>query len=313
MQNKNENSPDVLSYYKEQVRNESKGDEAEVIAGILQDLSKLDDYPISESIFLNEGWKTYFTIARDLHKEGLTLTEQNIELYLGNGTEYTRRPDTAELYEKHGGWKTIEKILATVKISHEEFECYYNRLVKYSSLFNHIQSMRFPNPRELVNKETEEMYAELLNALDDSFSEANRGMIEHSVSDGLSDLIETLDEGEQRGLDIGLHMERLNDIIKGFLPGRIYGLGALSGTGKSTVAINMLTEIALSTNEKVVIIVNEEDYRKVQQEMLLYVMNNKIRLFPFKKDRFFEGNFSTPEKGMLKQASEFLTVVKDKL
>ena len=59
--------------------------------------------------------------------------------------------------------------------------------------------------------------------------------------------------------------------------GNIYGLGASSGVGKSTMVINYLMPSVLQNDEKMVMMINEEDQNKVKKELLIWVSNNVFK------------------------------------
>ena len=60
--------------------------------------------------------------------------------------------------------------------------------------------------------------------------------------------------------------------------GNIYGLGANSGVGKSTTAMNYIIPSIIKYDEKLVLFINEEDQTKVQKELIIWVANNVLKL-----------------------------------
>ena len=91
------------------------------------------------------------------------------------------------------------------------------------------------------------------------------------------------------------HADILTSEVGGFnLNGHIYGLGAGSGVGKSTMAFNWVVASAIEQGERVVMIINEEDERKMRKELIIWVANNIFKEELHKKT-LRDGNFGDNE------------------
>ena len=143
------------------------------------------------------------------------------------------------------------------------------------------------------------------------FANASSEVKTYNALDGINDLIDTLNNGEGVGLPFH-NCEYLNREIGGFnCNGNIYGLGANSGVGKSTTAMNYILPSILKHDEKVVLFINEEDQTKVQRELIIWVANNVLKL-ELHKYKLRDGNFDEETMNTLRKAAEWLEEQKEK-
>ena len=299
--------------------------EANLIGAIYSNPDLLLDSRLSNEDFSYNHWKVYFTIAKDLYGDRKTLSEDNIEFYL------QQHPKLAEQYKLHKGYATIERLIKIVK--EDDFDGYLSELGKWNAVLK-IGSKGFPIKdmlSEFADKTAEDIYDKYTAYLNDAFINIEEKIKSYNIFEDLDAFNEECDKGTERGLDFcSLDPSAtpiLNDVVKGFnLNGHIYGLGAASGVGKSTIAINYLLPTIIDKKERAVFIINEEDEKKFKREAETWVINNIIlkpyndqqdvqqhpeRKVYFNKDRFITGHFSSQEKEWLKQAAQYLGSMKD--
>ena len=173
---------------------------------------------------------------------------------------------------------------------------------------------------EFADCSAEKIYDTYTAYLNDAFMNIEQKVKSYNVLDGMHEFNERCDAGEEQGLPFCAYdkdaAKILNHEVNGFnINGHIYALGGLSGTGKSTLAINLLFPTILVTGERAVFIINEEDQNKFRREAETWVINNIILKNQegkyFNKKRFREGHFTEEEKGWLKQAADFLEARKE--
>ena len=289
--------------------------EANVVGCIYLNSELLLGDHIKRDDFTYNHWGVYFTIANDLYKEQKTLSEDNIEFYLN------QHPQLAEQYKLNKGYQTIEKLKEIVHV--EDFDAYLAEMKKWNAILK-LASKGFPikdHLSEFADKSAEEVYNKYTGYLNDAFINIETDVKSYNGFSGYHAFNKECDEGAEKGLDFCAYdsesAKYLNREVKGFnIKGHIYGLGAVSGMGKSTMAINYLFPTILVTKKKAVFIINEEDQHKFMREAETWVINNLILQNNkdgkcFKKSRFFEGNFTEEEKGWLNQAADFLESMED--
>lgn len=282
--------------------------EANVIGAIYLKSDLLLDSKLSIEDFTYNHWRVYFTIANDLYRDQKTLSEDNIEFYLNQHSQL------AEQYKLNKGYQTIERLKAVVY--EKDFEGYLLEMRKWNAILK-IAEKGFPIKdylSEFADKTAEDIYNKYTAYLNDAFINVEEKVKSYNAFEGLHEFNDECDKGAEKGLDFcafdSTAAEYLNAEVNGFnINGHIYGLGATSGMGKSTMAINYLFPTILITKQQAVFIINEEDQNKFKREAQTWVINNiilKKSEKKFSKKRFREGHFTDEEKEWLKEAADFL-------
>lgn len=274
--------------------------EANIVSIIYKESNVLFDYDLKLEDFTNNTWKVYFAIANGIvkkeHKE--VLDEMTVGLYLQKHEKLQSK------FDEYGGYKTIED--AKTYINVENISGYILELKKWNYVLT-LCKRGFPiydRLSDYVDMPIDDIYNEYEALLNDGFV-VNENVKSINALDGIHDLIESMDKGEGEGMPLdGANL--LSDEIGGInFNGNIYGLGSNSGVGKSTTAINYLMPSVLKYNEKLVMIINEEDEQKVRKELLIWVLNNKYKE-NFPKYLLRKGNFDDKTKEKLHKAADWL-------
>lgn len=283
--------------------------EANVVGSLYLNSELFIENKLTKDDFTFNHWRVYFIIAADLVKENKTLTEDNIEFYLN------QHPQLAEQYKNSKGFETIERLKSIVNES--DFEGYVAEMGKWNAILK-IASRGFPikdKLSEFADSTAEKIYDTYTAYLNDAFMNIEQKVKSYNIFENMKEFNEKCDAGEEQGLPFCAYdkdaAKILNQEVNGFnINGHIYALGGLSGTGKSTLAINLIFPTVLVTGERAVFIINEEDQNKFKREAETWVINNIILKNQegkkFNKKRFREGHFTEEEKGWLDQAAKFL-------
>lgn len=253
---------------------------------------KLED--LSENM-----WKVYWQVAHDIViKERKVLDEITVNFYL------EKHPKLKLKFEEYGGYS---KIVDTGDyIREENLHGYVLELQKWNVVLNMLKN-KFPvesRINEFVDLTVEQIYDEYSLMLNHIFANAETQIKSYSLSDGLDELIEKLDEGIMIGLDY-YHMPMLNHEIGGRLCGSLDLIGAVSNLGKSTIARSLCIPSAIEKKEPLTIIINEESVDKTKSEMLIWVSN-----IIFKQDvqKYIvrDGKFTDETRAILKKSAQWL-------
>lgn len=276
--------------------------EANVVSIIYKDPELLHEANLTIDDFFNNEWKVFFTIADDLIRKEMknTLDIVTFNLYL------EKHPKLERAVAEFGGYESIEQATTYVKI--ENFDGYLNDLKKMNALVK-LVGKGFPVPKDklsIFNDMTaEEIYDEYTAYLNDIFVNIDNDIKSYNGFDGIHELIDEADKGDSVGLPL-YNAEILTKTIGGInLKGNIYGLGAGSGVGKSTMAINWVFPSVMYKNEQAVFIINEEDERKFRREALIWTCSNHLNK-PIPKHEFRDGKFSPETKKTLHEAADWL-------
>ena len=269
--------------------------EANVVGSLYVNSDLFIENKLTQDDFTFNHWRVYFIIAYDLVREKKSLTEDNIEFYLN------QHPQLAEQYKNSKGYETIEKLKGIVNES--DFDGYVAEMGKWNAILK-IASRGFPikdKLSEFADLSAEKIYDTYTAYLNDAFMNIEQKVKSYNIFENMHEFNEKCDAGEEKGLPFCAYDKEaakiLNQEVNGFnINGHIYALGGLSGTGKSTLAINLIFPTVLVTGERAVFIINEEDQNKFRRVAETWVINN---IFiknqegkKFNKRRFREGNFT---------------------
>lgn len=281
--------------------------EANVVSSIYKNPDLVRDTSLKLEDITNNAWRVYFSIANDIInvEQKNTLDEITINMYLSKHSKLSKK------YDEYGGFSKIESSFTYVK--EDNFESYVNEVKKWNAVMK-LAGLGFPVKDKLskyVDAKAEDIYNELEALLNHTFINVESEIKTYNACEGLYDLIDRLNAGSQVGMPLK-HCDILNREIGGInFNGNIYGLGASSGVGKSTTAINYLMPSVLENNEKMVMMINEEDQDKVKRELLIWVANNIYRA-ELHKYVLRDGHFNKEVLDKLYMAAKHLEDLKDR-
>jgi replicative DNA helicase len=250
--------------------------------------------------FTHNRWKVYFIIGRNLVKQEhkKELDDVSIGLYL------EKHLKLKEKYEDYGGYPVIEDLTGLVSI--ENIDAYIKEVYKWKVVLGLIGG-KFPvkdRLSDIKDMTLEELYNEYEAMLNDIFIDVETTAKAYDITHNLDNNISDWDEG----IDVGLPLEGcelLNEMIGGNSKGHVTMVGASSGTGKTTVTILWNLPAHIRNKERIVVIINEQDYKDWQKEMVTWIINNVFHI-SFQKRRFRQGDFTDDEIAVLNRASKYM-------
>lgn len=305
------NSVKMSAFEEEQVKTLKKiveykrAVEANIIGILYQEPSFLFDSELLLTDFSNNVWKVYFEIIHDLivNEKKVAIDDIVIGKYL------EKHPKLKEKYHEYGGYKTVYALRSYINIKNYTSEV--AELKKWEAIFK-LCKYGFPvseNFSIYADKSLEEIYEKYEVALNNIFIYSEQDVKTYNAFDGIFDFIEELDAGQDVGLPFH-NADLLTNEVGGFnINGNIYGLGAASGVGKSTMAFNYLVPTVIERKERIVFIINEEDERKIKRELLIWVANNIILKNSEEKIHKYQlrnGNFKDEVKEILYEAGKWI-------
>ena len=224
--------------------------------------------------FSSNIWRVFWQIGYDIvvKESKKVLDDITVGLYLEKHLKLKQK------YDEYGGYDTIDKAKEYINI--ENIDGYINELNKWNAVLQ-LLGRRFPvydRIKEFVDMNAEDIYQLFEAQLNHIFVNVDNDVKSYSITDGIDELIDELDEGFAIGLPF-YNMPLINKETGGMLTGNITLIGGLSNVGKSTFARSITIPSIIKEKEKVVIILNEDGKKKWQREVLVWVANNI-----FKKD-----------------------------
>ena len=273
-------------------------------ANIVSILYKSPDSIFETNLVLNEFhnniWRVYWTIANDIIK----LEKKNVLDDITVGLYLEKHPKLKAKYEEYGGYETITNAGAYVKI--ENLDGYIQELRKWNGVIKLAKRGCPVKDRlsEYCDMTAEEIYNEWEAFLNDIFVNIDCDVKSYDICDGIDELIDELDKGMALGLPYN-NMDILTKETGGQYLGCITLVGGLSNVGKSTFARNAVIPTAIKEKERVVAMINEDDLKKWQRELLVFVANNIIKE-DLQKYVVRNGHYTDEIKGVLHKAVEWI-------
>lgn len=275
------------------------GIEATIVSMIYKNPDLIHDCDLTGKSFHNNCWRVYFEIAKGvLIDEGKnTLSDIDVGLYLEKHSKLSKE------YDECGGYDTVKN--ASSYVDEKSFDGYLRDFKKWNAIAKMVK-MGFPVKDKLssfADKSAEQIYQDYEGYLNHIFANVDNETKSYNALEGLHELVKDMNEGDNIGLPITA--ELLNNEIGGLKKGNIYSLTAPSGAGKSTILINYILPKILENNEKCVMLINEEDIKKVRKELLLYCCTNVLKK-PIQKITLRDGGFDEETLKTLHEAADWL-------
>lgn len=278
--------------------------EASVVSSIYVDHSLLFEYELNKNMFKNPIWKCFFIVAEKIiSKGGQSLDQVTVETFLDmDGNEKLKSK-----YEQYGGYQKISLPMDMVDTSN--IQMWVEDLKKYSATYDYIKDCTFTNDdlKDVINAlNPNELYDYITAKMNNVFISVDTNVGKPKpINHNIRDMVSECDEGKSIGLPIPSNI--LNSEIKGLQMGQVYGIAGLSGAGKTTTVIELILSTIWDNGESVLMMLNEQDLKKMQQQMLTWIINNKLEpKVKFSSGRWMDGHFTDEEQILISQAIEIL-------
>ena len=278
--------------------------EANIVASLYKEPDSIFNYDLKLSDFHNNAWRIFFVILEDLIvKEKKVPDDITIGFYLEKHDKLRKE------FDKFGGMRVLVEASENVKV--ENLDGYIQDLYKYKAILGLIK-YGFPvgdKVSEFVDMSAEDVFCEYEALLMHTFAGVEGNINTYNGADGIHKLIDEFNEGKMVGLPLN-DAPILSNEIGGLNRGHIYGLGAGTGQGKTTTALHWLLPSVIHNDEKILLLINEEDHVKVRVEILIYVINNVFKT-EFKKQKLRNGKFSEQDLIVLRKAADWIEAKKE--
>ena len=282
------------------------GIEANIVATLYAKPELLYQYDFTLTDFNSNVWRVYWAIINELivNEKKNEIDELVVGFYLQKHTKLANK------YEEYGGWNTIQQATQYIKV--ENFDSQVKELHKWNTIKSMMKqgfpiANDFSNFADLSLEDIYDLYNIRLNHI---FANADCEVTSYDISDGLAEYMQELDSGTALELAVD-SAPILNNLIGTFKRGQIYGLGASTGVGKTTLAFRLMLPSIIKEQKKLLILLNESDQKQVQLELVVYVANNILKKELHKKT-LRDGHFTQETKDLIKQCIDYINDLKEK-
>ena len=301
--------------------------ESLILGAIYQDLTLVAESNLSASDFSDGRTSFYFALAKELVKNVKTLDELSVFSWINaNGLK--------DMYGDYGGFESIENLqkLGSVK----NFSSYVDDLKKHILVENLKEKRNFDIYKPINFRGTQTVLADALpqmnsyefhnliqlifNDLEVELNDKNLVFEDLAFTDkelkdkregkktdtSDFDIILQWDEnGEFRYLQ---NFKLLNEVLGGLQrKNGLHLLGASSGVGKTTFALNMALGLICSSYENVLIISNEVQSNYYKNLLYAIVCKNVFKCYSLTRKKISRNEFSNQEEiDVFIKANEFI-------
>lgn len=287
--------------FREDLLHHKKIAETQYVFSLFTDVNLFLEYKLADKTFITDkNLRLYYIILEQMieKKSYQVIDSVNLEVYMNQQTDKLQK-----LYERAGGWTTIDE--AKKLIEPENIDVYYQEVLRYEAL-RKLNLYGYDIESEW-SKYSKLSYEELAATVEDKIGKifAN-GITEDKVVDfknGIRNMVKKADEGLARGLP--LYSRMLNGTVNGMALGNITMVAGASGAGKTNFTLNQALTAMIEQEEKLLIMCNEEELDKWQQDMITWHINN-VQKEDFVKSRFYQGDFTAEENELMEAAIQWM-------
>ena len=301
--------------------------ESLILGAIYQDLTLVAESNLSASDFSDGRTSFYFALAKELMKNVKSLDELSVASWINaNGLK--------DMYEDYGGFQSIENLqkLGSAK----NFSSYVDDLKKHILVENLKEKRNFDIYKPINFRGTQTVLADALpqmnsyefhnliqlifNDLEVELNDKNlvfedlafteqelKDKIEGKKTDtSVFDIILQWEEnGEFRYLQ---NFKLLSEVLGGLQrKNGLHLLGASSGVGKTTMALNIALGLICSSYENVLIISNEVQSNYYKNLLSAIVCQNVFKCYSLTRKKISRNEFSNQEEiDVFIKANEFI-------
>ena len=248
---------------------------------------------LSIETFSDNKCKVYFAILEGVVKtERKAFDEIQVQMFLEKHKKLQNK------FNEIGGWAISE---TAQYVDASSLEGYMDELNKWNSVLTLCKNGFSIKDKlnKFVDCNSEEIYSYYEVMVNNAFLNTSTSKdVIHRLGDSIDSIIDSFDEGEALGMEL-TDMDLLNAEIGGWSKG-LSLIGGTSGTGKSTFTRSVFVRSCLENREPVLMICNEEGYKKFISEMLILV-SNVIYGKNIQKYVLRNGGFSPEFKKWLKE------------
>jgi replicative DNA helicase len=278
-----------------------------IIVGMLYRKPELIDEYIElinpEYDFSEDGLKLYYKLLINTYLNTDKINETSINIALSKMSSQEQIQ-----FKNMGGFKTFERLSVISEVSND-FTKYYEELKSYNVL-RHLQSKGFSIERnldKLKGKTVDEIIkayeAQLLKAC--SFVKGVNESVR--IGDKTLEIYEQLKDNPDIGIPIPFNI--INNLIRGWATGKMYGLAMHSGFGKSRMIAFILAYTSIINQIPVLFCVNEQEQIEIELMILTCIANNvfgKKYGFTVNESEIAGGICSGKKDQMIKEAAQFI-------
>lgn len=230
---------------------------------------------MSQDEFIHPVWGFYFDLGRRLYQESIKSFD-DITVYT-KAKEY----DVLDEFEEYGKMAQIDDAVSIVKDNPENVE-YYHETIKRNYTIRQLYLLF--GEKVLIKKgkyDFTKMNREQLSTFwtDKVNAIGTGGIARYEVENLYIDADEFLTKLKEDSADMLPYYKSklLNGISQGVARGHVTMIGGFGGTGKSSITAEKFVMSCIENQEKLIIVLNEEDAQSFRQKIILSILYNEFK------------------------------------
>lgn len=254
---------------------------------------------ISQDEFIHGVWSFYFELGRMMFEDGVK-TFDNITV-----AKKVKELNVEAEYNEYGGKATIDDAVNIVKNNSDNIDYYYEIIKKnyniqqlYSLFGDKVLLKKNKYDYKKMNREQlVAFWNDKVNAL--SLGNVNNYEAENLYIDG-DEFIKKLEEESAEMLPFH-NYKLMNSITQGVARGHVFMWGGFGNSGKSSWMSDAFVMSCIANQEKLLIVLNEEDAQSFRQKIVLSILNHEFNE-TFDRKRMVNGKLKDEDKILIRKA-----------
>lgn len=227
---------------------------------------------IDSTDFLHKIWGFYYGLGKKLFDRGIRKFD-DISV-----NALIKETGSEKLFDKFNGLDTIDEAVALVEENELNIEYYYETVVKNKTLLKLIDVFGEKVLKDDGNYDYRELSAtELILYWGDVVNQISLDGVHNYESESLyiegEKFIENLEEQTANMMKF-YRSPLMNQVTQGVPRGEVTIIGGFGNTGKSSIMAEKLLMACIDSQEKTLLILNEETAQKMREKLLFVLLNH---------------------------------------
>lgn len=224
--------------------------------------------------FLHKIWGFYFELGKLLYKQGLQ-TFDDISV-----NSMVAEKNLKDMFEEYGGLSTIRDLVNIVKENSMNIEAYYDAMLKNKVIMSLMEVLGDQVIVDKGNYKYKNMNARQIatywqNKMNNIAVDSVSNFESENLYVDSEDFLDSL-EDKSDGFMRFYHSNLLNDACRGMPRGEVTILGGFGNSGKSSFMTDKILMSCLTSDEKTLVVLNEEPAEKLREKLLLSIINHEL-------------------------------------
>lgn len=251
-------------------------------------------------MFLHDAWRFFFEFGRDMFNDGIQTFDDVIIL------KKVKEYGIESKFKEYGGYDPINQIIRKVGVSTDNFDD-YKRGIRWNHIIKQLKMMFGEKVFVKDGKyDPYKMRAEQLTLYwKDRMNQIHMAASENifDTSPLLLDAEKYIEEIEKQseGVMPFFNAKLTNKAVGGWVRGNVFMNGGYGNTGKSSMATEDVVMACIKSQEKLVILANEEDRKAWQDKLSMTIKTHYLEEISFDRKKLVRSGLTEKDKDAIRK------------